>query len=177
MAARLFTLLSALSLVLCVGAVVLWVRAWGFRESMRYEWWATAGPGAMRFRSIHVEWDGGGVGLGRFTMFVPGFLTSTERPNWHHQRSEIIGWPEHGGWRFQGREWGQPASRSEQVSLSVPWWSVVCFIALLPAVRHAVRRRRHKNRGARTCASCGYDLRATPGRCPECGMSTAGNEA
>jgi hypothetical protein len=53
----------------------------------------------------------------------------------------------------------------------VPWWFGAASFAALPLARTAarLRRRRHAARGL--CPACGYDLRATPARCPECGRA------
>ena len=51
---------------------------------------------------------------------------------------------------------------------------VVSLAAVVPAIWLARRwgRRRHIA-GRHPCAGCGYDLRATPERCPECGQVRA----
>jgi hypothetical protein len=48
----------------------------------------------------------------------------------------------------------------------VPYWFVALLFATVFAGSVVVRRR---GRPVGTCSSCGYDLRATPNRCPECG--------
>jgi hypothetical protein len=50
------------------------------------------------------------------------------------------------------------------LSVTVPHWFLAAASAILPAAR-AVRRRTRPGH----CSACGYDLRATPQRCPECG--------
>jgi predicted amidophosphoribosyltransferase len=49
----------------------------------------------------------------------------------------------------------------------------VALFAAPPALA-VIRWRRRLKRDARgLCRGCGYDLRASPGRCPECGRDAA----
>jgi hypothetical protein len=68
------------------------------------------------------------------------------------------------------------AAAGSHHSIAVPWW-LLMMVSALPAgvgVVRDVRRRRRRLRGM--CPSCGYDLCATPERCPECGEATAAGE-
>ena len=55
------------------------------------------------------------------------------------------------------------------VNVAVPNWMVLALFATCPVIRAGlwVERRRHRVDGH--CRACGYDMRATPDRCPECG--------
>jgi hypothetical protein len=53
--------------------------------------------------------------------------------------------------------------------IQLPLWLPLALVASVPTW-WAVRRIRQRRRvGIGLCRRCGYDLRATPDRCPECG--------
>jgi hypothetical protein len=76
-----------------------------------------------------------------------------------------------------------PATRKELGSssweISCPLWIVALLLAAPPAVNVRRWRRAHRRHRSGLCRSCGYDLRATPTHCPECGQEatarTGGN--
>ena len=57
--------------------------------------------------------------------------------------------------------------------LLVPYWFITAAAAVPPALWAARRWRQHRRSILGMCLSCGYDLRATAGRCPECGKAAA----
>jgi hypothetical protein len=63
--------------------------------------------------------------------------------------------------------WMSSFADSSRRVWAMPAWATTVVFALLPAlwVMNRVRRPHPKGR----CAKCGYDLRATPARCSECG--------
>jgi hypothetical protein len=87
-------------------------------------------------------------------------------------------------WRHEERAWGgfefgafsfplTPAdspSTTRAWKVVVPYWALAVPTAVMPA-RSVWRwwRRRRKTAQSGRCPACGYDLRATPERCPECG--------
>jgi hypothetical protein len=60
----------------------------------------------------------------------------------------------------------------------VPYWMLAVLASVVPTVWAAVRFWGRRRTRAGLCSSCGYDLRATPDRCPECGtLPRAGEPA
>jgi hypothetical protein len=102
------------------------------------------------------------------------------KPEWHaggRWRSDWCG--------FRLRRWEEQPKRDardgygrcEYFSAAVPHWFFVIIFALLPSGwLFALHREswRERQRQDRICLHCGYDLRATPGRCSECGTAVAG---
>jgi hypothetical protein len=88
-----------------------------------------------------------------------------------------------GGWprRFQllGLSyWNQTSPPNPQmrwlhaIGFDLPYWPFVLGFGVLPAIamrREWLARRTRRRLAARLCIACGYDVRASRDRCPECG--------
>ena len=59
--------------------------------------------------------------------------------------------------------------------LKIPCWAVAAFFAVLPACRFTIFSTQviRERRNPFACPICGYNLRATADRCPECGTVVA----
>lgn len=94
-------------------------------------------------------------------------------PYENHPPYEILG---NGGWAVHGfKRFVIVTARSNPefvYAISVRWWAIVTIPLILPAIV-GVRRYLWGTNPAGQCPKCGYDLRATPDRCPECGSVPA----
>lgn len=83
--------------------------------------------------------------------------------NWYGTNAcPAFPWRTLGFWFYTERN--APGSALSRFDVIVPYWALL----LAPAAWWARRLRREPYRPG-LCARCGYDLRASTGRCPECG--------
>ena len=170
---RVFTILSALSLLLFVAVVVLWVRSYTFLHSYNGD------------RLICITYRGRlEILLGQ----VDEVFSSSADARWSSHRIEHPGhgmnwwdivWRRAGerrwsfaGLRYAANDFTLNDGRRWPIQLvTIPSWAVAVATALPPLAMLISRTQRAYRRGL--CPSCGYDLRATPDSCPECGASAA----
>jgi hypothetical protein len=146
---------TAVSLALCPATL----RVWASNVIVMCRW----DVGSPEFkRNVSLGSFGGrlALGMGRSPAEIPSGV-GWYPAGWHPlslstARFDVLGFAL---WRDPPLGW----------ALAVPGWLVPLLFALLPGSRllRTYRLRRAERRGR--CPDCGYDLRATPARCPECG--------
>jgi len=177
---RVFNVLAAVSLMLWVATLALWVwsewwtdrLSWRHNESVR----SVASVRGDIVIDINVE---------NASMAPASYFGLEQYPRDDLQPIQLR-WCSYpvAPYTFDIRNWGgfwwsavRTPAAIQGVELVVPHWSLAVAIVSLPLTRTTLWLKRRVlarwRRNSNLCPTCGYDLRATPDRCPECGTPAA----
>jgi hypothetical protein len=173
----LLAVLAALPLVLFVGVCVLWVQSYWYPYLVDTQ---VVTPDGVYTRRMVVS-SAGRLSFGWYRIdedwlkLEPSPLTVTLRD--YDGRTELT-------WGFRNRRDAEVHSREflgfqfsqwqvadRQRNVRVPYWCPAAACLAPAAFAYRRRRRRRRRMAGGLCPACGYDLRATPDRCPECGRA------
>jgi hypothetical protein len=165
---RLLNLLAALSLLLCVAVCALWVRsylAWDLVRVRTERRWLHVGCGAGKLMAG--TWLTADHDL-EADMSLRREVRGAERARKNLALSSAAAtYRLHAvGFEYMALRAQKPTSYRMAV---VPMWFPAASAAIVPVLWLRRRQRERRRVAAGCCSRCGYDLRATPGRCPECG--------
>jgi hypothetical protein len=184
---KLFNLLATISLLLCAAMTVLWVRSYRTVDTQRWsrlptEYCLQSAFGAVEFtrsEHVHPEESLSELSYPSWTKWSSpdgsGYCRLGPRVPWHDPIFMVC------GLRFDkgtyvvplfnnGYEWVTATYR--HTFLAVPYWLLIVLTATVPMGWIPKMMRLHQQRRRQSsglCVRCGYDLRASPARCPECG--------
>jgi hypothetical protein len=188
---KLFQAATILSLLLGIVVVLLWIRSYGGSDYVERMKPLGESPGLISQEILGLQCTRGELLLifGRHSLYPPHDWQGTPgqpKPrvfwSWGRLGKGHLGWdgppPAQSWWNRLGfaiYEDGTSASFYDESRhiMAMPMWVLVVACSLLPAawLYGVVRRRRRRAAGC--CQRCGYDLRATPQRCPECGATSS----
>ena len=158
---QIFNLLVALSLLLCVAAMATWVISHHVGVDRSVGWVTLWRHGQAR---LAAGTHGGSVGFSwERNSFMSVSPTIVDAGSWHLGPVSVM----------RGHERASPQVSGGWVNFDC--WFVCAATAVLPALHAPMLMigvyRRRRRRATGRCTGCGYDLRATPDRCPECGTA------
>jgi hypothetical protein len=184
---HLSTFCSAVSLLLFVSVCVLWVRSYIGMDIFFSPTGYAVTPEYVRTTGTSVSLSRGRIFWKRATQDYPTPYERAVREG--HNLNDGFRHVFHKGSRFSPEGWARfglhagsrttvrPAARTDTLTessvwLIVPLW-LFAIVTATPAVAWFVKYRRRRWRVlVGLCPTCGYDYRASPERCPECGTST-----
>ena len=199
MTRRLLNLLTALALLLFVAVCVLWVRSYWRVISLTYfRPWSNGSASVDTTMAVAVSQGAFYVRRFRFDRWPSGqSAPPTEVPAegpgawslWiRRQPDQQFGsarWDRaFAGFGLHEDQTPRVSNPSQSYSwahrittVRVPGWAVAALTIAAPAMRAARKlatlRRERRRLTAGLCSHCGYEVRATRGRCPECGTAAA----
>jgi len=156
---------AVLSLLLFVATSILWVRGYSLGEGWIH------GTDRHTFHILSVR-------NGIYIAWFKGMQNKTPS-QWFRRTASDYAQMFGGGWRFAGlgyvhHIYNPPTPYAEFWAWAIPHWLLLLASAPIPLWRVIRWRASRRQRLEGLCSTCGYDLRATPGRCPECGGVAAG---
>jgi hypothetical protein len=191
-----FAASCATSLILCVAACALWVTSYWVTTNFEFDW-QSQDVESQRSTYLDGKASAGGIFGGGYSHTVllnprdgcasvwgpvynyyGGVDGHTSYPKiaserWLPLKSLGYGFPATGhsfaGFKFEAYK--TPVENNVEVVL--PFWIVVLLTSIAPALYWRQIRRRRRAARLGYCRKCGYDLRASRDRCPECGAAMA----
>ena len=189
---RLFNVLAAVSLLLAIAACCVWVRSWYLTDIVGFEHdWITSVNGTATWKIMAKSSRGDTtVFLIRSDMGPPpphqitthGYKSRYQR-EWQHYPIQYDLFPAIRAYYHPHRLMGFAYLRRVEsftapawmimTAATLPTFALVVVFALLPLWRVCTAVAQRRRVLGNHCVQCGYDLRASPGRCPECGAVPA----
>jgi hypothetical protein len=180
-----FNVIAGASLLLCIATALLWVRSYFAGDKLTCTW---ALPAEARRVFLPAFTNKGMLYLTRYDFSFSGTLPhgffgdTTADFDWESFQpfpasGGIAGY--FAGFHATDESRTKPLTDPPGVrqterwrTLTMPLWAPMIAFGVLPGVvlvRYRKRRRRTSRMTRGLCPNCGYDLRATPEVCPECG--------
>ena len=160
---RILSGLAALSLLFCAACVPMWIRSESTQDWLEIQighrlWGLNSGRGRLKLCYLSP------IPLSTTGRFQGGSIHTTEHLLIAEDRPQNV-------WQSIGFFCGSfiDSGGAYVYELLFRCWVVMIATGLLPVLWFCGPSFRRNRSNSGHCSGCGYDLRATPDRCPECG--------